>query len=141
MSEVTSNHLNYMDMRRKASSSTAYRAKIPSSNGTTFSMNQDIIFDLPSNVRNTYLDFSSSYVSLQINNTNGAPIALPGQGVYSIIKKLEIISSSQTIASIDNYNQLIDILLDQDSGNDYKTNTGFVLMGTGLLQISSLEAV
>ena len=130
MSEVTSNHLNYMDMRRKASSSTAYRAKIPSSNGTTFSMSQDIIFDLPSNVRNTYLDFSSSYVSLQVQNNDGSAITLPGQGIYAIIKKLEIISSSQTIASIDNYNQLIDILLDQDADVDYKNNTGGVLMGT-----------
>lgn len=130
MAEVTSNMLNFADKRRKASSSQSYRVKIPSSNGTSFNMNQTIDIDLPANVRNTYLDFASSYMSLQLTNTDAEAISLNGQGVYSIIKKVEIIVGSQTLASIDNYNQLVDMLLDQDVSEDYKINSGKILMGT-----------
>ena len=130
MTEITSNMLNFADMRRKASSSQAYRVKIPSSNGTSFNLNQTIDIDLPANVRNTYLDFASSYISLQFTNGDGAAVSLNGQGIYSIIKKIECVVGSQTLFSCDNYNQLVDMLLDQDSDINFKQNTGRILMGT-----------
>ena len=130
MTEVTSNMLNFADMRRKASSSQSYRVKIPSSNGTSFNLNQTIDIDLPANVRNTYLDFASSYLSLKLTNNDGGDVKLNGQGIYSIIKRIECVVGSQTLFSCDNYNQLVDMLMDQDSTSNYKDNTGRILMGT-----------
>jgi hypothetical protein len=130
MAEATSNMLNYADTKLKASSSKAYRVKIPSSNGGTFNMNQTIDIDLPSNTRNTYLDFGSSYLSFNITNNDGAGIALPGCGAYGLFKKFEAVVGSQTLFSIDNYNQLCDMLLDQDTDTNYKEGTGRVLFGS-----------
>jgi hypothetical protein len=136
MAEATSNMLNYADTKMKASSSKSYRVKIPSSNGSSFSLNQTIDLDLPSNVRNTYLDFASSYLSFNITNTAGADVVLPGQGAYALIKKLECVVGSQTLFSIDNYNQLVDMLLDQDSSSEYKDGTGRVLFGSNALKFT-----
>jgi hypothetical protein len=136
MAEATSNMLNYADTKMKASSSKSYRVKIPSSNGTNFSMNQTIDIDLPSNVRNTYLDFSSSYLRFNVTNNNANAIKLCGQGAYCLIKKLECVVGSQTLFSTDNYNQLVDMLLDQDTNSNYKNGAGRVLFGSGSLKFT-----
>ena len=93
-------------------------------------MNQTIDIDLPSNTRNTYLDFGSSYLSFNVTNIDGDPIKLPGCGAYGLFKKFEAVVGSQTLFSIDNYNQLCDMLLDQDTGVNYKNGTGKVLFGS-----------
>lgn len=134
MAEATSNMLNYADTKMKASSSKSYRVKVPSSNGTSFNMNQTIDIDLPSNVRNTYLDFASSYLSFNLSNANANNVKLPGQGAYALIKKLECVVGSQTLFSTDNYNQLVDMLLDQDANFLYKANNGRVLFGSNTLK-------
>lgn len=139
MAEATSNMLNYADTKMKASSSKSYRVKIPSSNGTSFNMNQTIDIDLPSNVRNTYLDFASSYLSFNLTNAFANNVKIPGQGAYALIKKLECVVGSQTLFSIDNYNQLIDMLLDQDSSKEYKDGTGRVLFGSNSLKTTGFD--
>jgi len=128
--EVTSSMLNFSDVKLKASSCQSYRVKIPSSNGTSFFANQTIDIDLPSNQANSYMDFGSSYLSLQLTNNDATSIRLNGQGIYSLIKRIECVTGSQTVFSCDNYNQLVDMLMDQDASPDYKENTGRILMGT-----------
>ena len=130
MAEVTTSMLNFSDKKNKASASQVYRVKIPSSNGTSFNAQQTIDIDLPSNQANSYLDFGSSYISLKLTNNDATTIGLNGQGIYSLIKRIECVTGSQTVFSCDNYNQLVDMLMDQDASPEYKNNTGRTLMGT-----------
>ena len=47
------------------------------------------------------------YFKFQVANNNGAAIALEGKsGAYAFIKKIDILTSGQTISSVDNYNVL-----------------------------------
>ena len=54
MAEANSSLMNFGNMKRRAVSSKAIRQKIPSSNGTSFSLGQTNNIDLPANVANTF---------------------------------------------------------------------------------------
>lgn len=130
MAEVATSMLNYADKRRKGVSSRAYRVKTPASNGSTFTASQTIRIDLPTaNQANTYMDFSNSYLSLQLTNSAGAAVDLHG-GITDMILKIEAVVGSQTLFSIDQYGVLASMLLDMDTSENFKDNAGRVLLGT-----------
>lgn len=130
--------LNYADVRQKASSSRSYRVKVPSSNGTKFSLGQTINIDLPSNMRNSYIDFANSYLSFKVTCAKTpndaadivATLGSGGAGAYSLFRRLEGVVGSQTLFSVENYSQLVDILMDMEVNHNYKNGVGAVLMGT-----------
>lgn len=132
MAETATQLLNYNDKAMRGVSSRAYRTKTPPSNGQSFTMGQTINIDLPAGQMRTFFDFGNSYLRLNLANSDTTDITLEGgNGILNLIKKLEIVVSGQTISSIDNYNILCDMLLDLDSSDDFKNNTGALLMGTG----------
>ena len=141
MAEVMSDMLNYGKQRQKASSSRSYRVKVPSSNGTSFTLGNSINIDLPSNLKNSYIDFANSYLSFKVQKTDtgggndgtgttNVRLGSGSAGAYSLINRLEGIVSSQTIFSINNYNQLCDMLMDMEVNAEYKNNIGSILLGT-----------
>ena len=136
MAEVMSDMLNYGKTRQKASSSRSYRVKVPSSNGTSFTLGNTINIDLPSNMRNTYIDFANSYLSFKVKRTDNLTdgsvgtgsvvLGSGGCGAYSLINRLEAVVGSQTIFSVNNYNQLCDMLMDMEVKQ--KTSSEFFII-------------
>lgn len=133
MAEVATSFLNYADKKRQALSSKSYRTIIPSAQGGKFSLGQTVTINLAGNMSNSFYDFQNSYLMFKVANThtNKTHRLEGGCGAYSLIRKLEIISNGTTLESIDNYNVLADMMLDQDSSHSWKNNQGKVLMGTG----------
>lgn len=129
MAEANSSLMNYGNMKRRAVSSKAIRQKIPSSNGTTFSLGQTINIDLPANVANTFFDFNLSYLSFKVTNSSGATATLD-KSAYSLINRLQVLTGGQVISDLQNYNVLASALFDLDVSPQYKANVGNVLLGT-----------
>lgn len=129
MAEANSSLMNYANMKRRAVSSKAIRQKIPSSNGTTFSLGQTVNIDLPANVANTFFDFNLSYLSFKITNGSGVAATFD-KSSYSLINRLQVLTGGQVISDLQNYNVLAAALFDLDVDASYKANVGNLLLGT-----------
>lgn len=126
---ATTKKLDYADVPPRASSSRSLRTEVVPSNGNTFNMNQTIIFDLPSNVSNTFWDAQSSYVRLNFTNGNAAAVNFEGGGFPTCIRRIEMLLGGQTLCSIDSYNVLYQMLFDLDTSGQFRSNAGARLFG------------
>jgi len=136
---VASKELNFANKREQAISASSSRLEIPASNGSSFSMGQTIDIKLPSGMtRGSYLDFENSYAKISISATRGGAaggtdtfaVRLPRNGIFNIIDKVEILSSSSTISVIENYNALVNVFLDSEASTEYKKTLGNAQFGT-----------
>ena len=125
----TTKKLDYSDVPPRASSSRSIRTEVTPSNGGTFNMNNTIIFDLPSNVSNTFWDAQSSYVRLNFTNGDGDAVNFEGGGFPTCIKRIEMLLGGATLCSIDSYNVLYQMHFDLDTAAQFRTNAGKRLFG------------
>ena len=95
---ASTQRLNYSQVPPRASSSRAIRNEIvPTNSGGSYTMNSQIIFDLPANLNNTFCDFQSSYIKATVNNGDGADIKFSGGGFPSCIKQIVLELGGQTL--------------------------------------------
>lgn len=129
--DVASEALNYGDKKMRSMAARAYRTKINSLAGNSYSgsASTTIEFMLPSNLSASYLDMANTYLRFTLN-INGATSYLDKGGVTSIFNKVEVFSSGSQICTINNYNLLASAMIDTDASLGYRTNIGKVLMGT-----------
>lgn len=127
---ATTNKLNYAAVPPRASSSRALRNEVVPSNGSSFTANSTIIFDLPSNVPNTFFDTHSSYVSMLVTNGDATDVFFSSNGFPCAIRRMVIELGGQTLFSLDHYGELFSAMMDLDAAADYKDNAGAVLFGS-----------
>jgi hypothetical protein len=128
---ATTQKLNYANVPPRATSSRALRNEVIPSNGTEFNMNNTIIFDLPSNLNNTFWDAQSSYVSFTVTNNNAThAVNFEGGGAPSIIRRVVAEIGGQTIFSCDAWNSLYMMMFDLDTAQQFRQNAGKVLFGS-----------
>ena len=125
--------LNFMDQQRKAASSRSFRSKLTSSNGITFNCADEIVFDLPGNVANSYYDMNTMYVEFLITNNDGAQVKIDGgAGAYALIERAQITSAGSTLSNISAYNNLVNCLFDSTVSSNYNRNIAHAMFGTSL---------
>lgn len=130
---ATTQKLNYASAPPRATSSRSLRNEVIPSNGTSFTLNNTIIFDLPSNLNNTFWDVQSSYISLDVTNNNGTAANSPffeGGGFPACIKRISVEIGGQTLMSCDNWNALYQAMFDLDTASQFRDNAGKVLFGS-----------
>ena len=131
-SEACTHLLAYGSKRLRAMNSRSYRVVSPATNTSSATLGQTIEFRIPGNQMASFLDNSTMYFKFQVANNNGANISLEGKsGAYALIKKIDILTSGQTISSVDNYNVLHSCFVDTDTSIQYSANVGKVLYGAG----------
>ncbi len=137
--DVASEALDYNNIKRRAMASRSYRVRIPSSNAINFNPGQTIFLDLPSNLSGTFMDMSQTYIRFKVTYTNTstglgagavAKLGLDKCGAYGFFQRVAAITSGQQIFDLNDYNVLVAALMDTDASNDWKANTGNVLVGT-----------
>jgi len=133
---VATKELNFASKREKAVSASSERIEVPPQNGSSFSLGQTIDLRIPSSMpRGTYLDTQNSYVKLAINYTRASTtgttteLNLPRNGIYNLIQKVEILSSSATLSVIEDYHKLCNIFIDSECSTDFKSGIGEVQFG------------
>lgn len=131
-SEASTHLLAYGSKRLRAMNSRSYRVVSPSTNTSSATLGQTVEFRIPGNQMASFLDNSTMYFKFQVANNNGANIQLEGKsGAYALIKKIDILTSGQTISSVDNYNVLHSCFIDTDTSKQYGAQVGAVLFGAG----------
>ena len=131
-SEASTHLLAYGSKRLRAMNSRSYRVVSPSTNTSSATLGQTVEFRIPGNQMASFLDNSTMYFKFQVANNNGANIQLEGKsGAYALIKKIDILTSGQTISSVDNYNVLHSCFVDTDTSIQYGAQVGAVLFGAG----------
>jgi len=121
---ATTKKLEYGNPPPRASSARSIRSEVVASNGSTFSAGNTIVFDIGANQQNTYADFQSTYLRLNITNNDGAAVTMENAGFGTLVKKFEVLIGGSTVCSIDSYNVLFSMLLDMDTSAAFKNNAG-----------------
>lgn len=121
---ATTKKLEYGNPPPRASSARSIRSEVVASNGSTFNAGNTIVFDIGANQMNTYADFQSTYLRLNITNNDATGITMEGAGFGAMVKKFEVLIGGSTVCSIDSYNVLFSMLLDMDTSAAFKDNAG-----------------
>jgi hypothetical protein len=100
----------------------SYRASVPSSNKSVFTAADQIIAYIPGGRKNTYLDPQQSYMRITVQNNEAAGVYFnfDGNGA-SIINRLDTFHSGNCIDSIQQYNALMNYILDAQLNLSEKT--------------------
>jgi hypothetical protein len=111
-----------LGLKTYAPKSRSYRVNISPSNKNTFSPQDQIIFDIPTGRKGTWLDQSQTYLkfSVQFASTAASPattVDMKGINIdnsaYSFIQRLDVFNGSNPLESINQYGQLANYLIDQ----------------------------
>ena len=107
-----------LGLKPSAPKSRSYRLSLPALNKATFSGGDSMIFEIPCGRKGSWLDQSQSYLKFSVQcQTNGA-CTIGGTGVYlensayGFIQRLDVLNSSNTLESINEYGQLANFLID-----------------------------
>ena len=130
MAEVFSESLAFPQMKRRSVGARSFRMKLPPSNSTSFTPGQTIQFDLPSNRPGQYIDFSSLYIKIKLDNDATAALTLDRAAGFSLIKRCQLSTSGAQIADINNWNVLATAMLDTDASSEWKSGYGAAMLGT-----------
>ena len=128
---ATTQKLNYSEVSPRASSSRAVRTETVPTNGSNFSMGQEIIIDVPANLNNTFCDFQSSYIKASFENNDGADVKFSAGGFPTCIKQIVLELGGQTLFSCDNWNTLYEMMISLDTSESFRKNSGERLFGAG----------
>ena len=107
-----------LGLKPSAPKSRSYRISIAPINKSVFAPADQIIFELPTGRKGTWLDQSQSYLkfSVQFASTNGSAAGSTGvyldNTAYSFFQRCDIYHSSNLLETINEYGQLANFLLD-----------------------------
>ena len=128
--EASTHLLAYGSKRLRAMNSRSYRVVSPSTNTSSATLGQTIEFRIPGNQMASFLDNSTMYFKFTITNNSGADVRLEAKsGAYALIKKVDILTSGQTISSVDAFNVLHSAFIDTDTSLQYGDQVAAVLFG------------
>jgi len=110
-----------LGLKPSAPKSRSYRISIAPINNSVFTGGQQMIFELPTGRRGTWLDQSQTYLKFSVQckttalsaaNTPGSTGVYLDNTAYSFIQRLDIYNSSNLLESINEYGSLANLLLD-----------------------------
>ncbi len=120
------------DLKGSAVSSRAYTNRVSPTNGSTFVPENVIRIDIPTGMRNTYLDPSGTFLRFKLSNATVAALDIePDNSAVCVIRKLELYSAagSNLLESVDNYNVLSQAMSSVQANPSDVYNTGSVTSG------------
>ena len=113
-----------------------YNSNIASVNGTEFNLGETIIFNIPTGYNNL---MSAKDSVFKFNFNCKAPAAIPTTvsflnrcGAFGCIQRLRIFHGSVLLSDIDNYNVLMDLLINAQLSTDIVGGKFSILCGTGI---------
>lgn len=107
-----------LGLKPSAPKSRSYRISVAPMNKSTFTGGDQIIIELPTGRKNTWLDQSQSYFKFSVACSTTAQSLTGGSGVYldnsaySFLQRLDVYNASNLLESINNYGDLCNMLID-----------------------------
>jgi hypothetical protein len=148
-----------LGLKPSAPKSRSYRLNVAPLNKAVFAPGDQIIIELPTGRKGTWLDQSQSYLkfSVQVSSTAAANALAIGSGVYventaySFIQRLDVYNSSNLLETINEYGQLCNFLVDTSLTQSDKAglsgmigcnpNTVAINTGVGYVQNASTTEI
>ena len=123
-----------LGLKPSAPRSRSYRLSVAPLNKTVFTSTDQIIFELPTGRRGTWLDQSQTYLkfSVQVKSTT-ARLETSQNGVkientaYSFFNRLDVYHSSNLLEQISEYGQLANFLIDTQLTQSEKAGMGAMI--------------
>lgn len=121
-----------------APKSRSYRISIAPINKSIFSPNDQIIFELPTGRKGTWLDQSQSYLKFSVQFSSTAATTGGGRGIYldnsaySFLQRCDIYHGSNLLETQNEYGQLANFLMDTSLTQSDKAGLS-TLIGTNAL--------
>ena len=117
-----------LGLKPSAPKSRSYRISVAPLNASTFAPGSQMIFELPTGRRGTWLDQSQSYIKFSVQCTANAACAANAAGgaiyiensAYSFIQRLDLYHSSNLLETVSEYGQLANFLIDTQLSNSDK---------------------
>ena len=135
-----------LGLKPAAPRSRSYRLSVAPLNNSTFLANQQIVFELPTGRKGTWLDQSQTYLKFSVKcKTDGAVAQYTQNGVnientaYSFFQRLDVYHSSNLLEQISEYGQLANMLLDSQLSQSEKAGLSPMIgsNSTGYLRIAT----
>ena len=107
-----------LGLKPSAPKSRSYRISIAPLNKSVFSPGDQIIFELPTGRKGTWLDQSQSFLKFSVQFAATAATAVGSTGIYldnsaySFIQRMDIYHSSNLLETVNEYGQLANFLMD-----------------------------
>jgi hypothetical protein len=112
-----------------------YNSNIASNNGTEFNLGETMIFNIPTGYNQV---MSGKDGCLKFNFNCKAAAAVPAAaffnrcGAFGLIQRMRIFHGSVLLSDIDNYNVLMDMLINSQLSSDIVGGKYAILCGTGI---------
>jgi len=107
-----------LGLKPSAPKSRSYRISIAPVNKSVFTPSDQIIFEIPTGRKGTWLDQSQSYLKFSVQFSSTAAVTPGANGIYvdntaySFIQRCDIYHSSNLLETINEYGQLANFLID-----------------------------
>ena len=135
-----------LGLKPSAPKSRSYRISVPPMNASAFLAGNQMIFELPTGRKGTWLDQSQSYVkfSVQVLSAANAVVAnVATCGVYcentaySFFQRLDIYNSSNLLETINEYGQLANFLIDTSLTQSDKAGLSTMIGSNNILNVNT----
>ena len=135
-----------LGLKPSAPKSRSYRISVPPMNGSTFKEMNQMIFELPTGRRGTWLDQSQSYLKFSVQVLGpaaavAANVATCGvyceNTAYSFFQRLDIYNSSNLLETINEYGQLANFLIDTSLTQSDKAGLSTMIGSNNILNINT----
>lgn len=134
-----------LGLKPSAPKSRSYRISVPPLNKNVFAPGDQMIFELPTGRKGTWLDQSQSYIKFSVQAAATAAVPIGNNGLYientaySFIQRLDIYNSSNLLETINEYGQLANFLLDTSLTQSDKAGLS-ALIGSNAFNYSTIPA-
>jgi hypothetical protein len=138
-----------LGLKPSAPKSRSYRISVAPLNASVFAPGSQMIFELPTGRKGTWLDQSQSYIkfSVQCSSANAVAANIATNGVYventaySFIQRLDIYNSSNLLETINEYGQLANFLIDTQLAQSDKAGLSAMIGSNNIENIQSFLPV
>ncbi len=134
-----------LGLKPSAPKSRSYRISVAPLNASVFAPGSQMIFELPTGRKGTWMDQSQSYIkfSVQCQSANAIAANAATNGIYventaySFIQRLDIYNSSNLLETVNEYGQLANFLIDTQLTQSDKAGLSTLIGSNNLENIQS----
>ena len=138
-----------LGLKPSAPKSRSYRISVAPLNASVFAPGSQMIFELPTGRKGTWMDQSQSYIkfSVQCQSTNNVAANAVNNGIYvensaySFIQRLDIYNSSNLLETVNEYGQLANFLIDTQLTQSNKAGLSCMIGSNNLENMQTLGTI
>ena len=127
--DVMAPQLAYQNVKRQSVAATSRVIKNSATNGSSFAPGGTIRFSIGGNQPRSYANLEEAFIKLTVTNSDASACEFDSGSAYSLIQNFSVQTAGSTLSNIQNYNGLMSVIMDQNTGKEHMSNIGHNLFG------------